>query len=179
MCDTRLRMTSTVSTSFGVHDKLQRNGQAIIPPAIEFPFGNVCNSSCMVASHNMSFDSGDPRIAEGIRLFNDGEFFACHDVFEDFWSELIGPEKTFFQGLIHAAVCLFHFEGGNLSGARKMYSSFSIYVSDFSPEFCGIDVARLQQDMQFCFEELLAVTSGYPHGLKLKPERVPSIHPTI
>jgi len=75
-------------------------------------------------------------------------------------------------------VCLFHFEGGNLSGARKMYSSFCVYVSDFSPEFCGIDVARLQQDMEFCLEELLAVSSGYPHGLQLKPERIPVIHNT-
>ena len=123
----------------------------------------------------MSFDPTDSRIDEGIQLFNEREFFACHDVFEDFWSELIGPEKTFFQGLIHAAVCLFHFEGGNLSGARKMYSSFRLYVSDSGPEFCGIDVQKLLGDMEFCFEELLAVSSGYPHGLELKPERIPTI----
>lgn len=123
----------------------------------------------------MSFDANDSRIDEGIELFNQQEFFACHDVFEDFWSELIGPEKTFFQGMIHAAVCLFHFEGGNLSGARKMYSSFRIYVSDSAPEFCGIDVQKLMDDMEFCFEELLAVSSGYPHGLELKPERIPTI----
>ena len=123
----------------------------------------------------MTFDSHDPRINEGIRLFNVQEFFACHDVFEDFWSELIGPEKTFFQGMIHAAVCLFHFEGGNLSGARKMYSSFRLYVGDFEPEFCGIDVRKLMDDMESCFDELLAVSSGYPHGLMLQPERIPTI----
>ncbi len=123
----------------------------------------------------MSFDANDSRIDDGIRLFNDQEFFACHDVFEDFWSELVGPEKTFFQGLIHAAVCLFHFEGGNLAGARKMYSSFRAYVSDSAPEFCGIEVQTLMDDMEFCFEELLAVSSGYPHGLTLKPERIPVI----
>lgn len=123
----------------------------------------------------MAFDPHDPRIDEGLRLFNQQEFFACHDVFEDLWSELIGPEKTFFQGLIHAAVCLFHFEGTNLSGARKMYSSFRIYVSDFAPEFYGIPVQQLLDDMAYCFEELAAVKSGYPHGLTLKPERIPQI----
>lgn len=127
----------------------------------------------------MAFDHQDPRIDEGIRLFNRQEFFACHDVFEDFWSELIGPEKIFFQGMIHAAVCLFHFEGGNLSGARKMYSSFRLYVSDFSPQYCRIEVQQLMDDMQHCFEELLAVSGGYPHGLELKSERIPTVvrHP--
>ena len=65
-------------------------------------------------------DFSDPRIDEGIRLFNAGEYFACHDVLEDFWSELTCPEKPFFQGLIQAAVALFHFEEGNLGGARRM-----------------------------------------------------------
>lgn len=123
----------------------------------------------------MTFDACDERIDQGIALFNQQEFFACHDVFEDFWSELVGPEKPFFQGLIHASVCLFHFEGGNLGGARKMYSSFRAYVGDFAPEFCGIQVQQLLDDMEFCFQDLLAVTSGYPHGLTLKPERIPQI----
>ncbi|MGV2336423.1 MAG UNVERIFIED_CONTAM: DUF309 domain-containing protein [Planctomycetaceae bacterium] len=39
----------------------------------------------------------DPRIDEGIRLFNAGDYFECHDVLEDFWSELTCPEKPFFQ----------------------------------------------------------------------------------
>jgi uncharacterized protein len=118
----------------------------------------------------------DCRIAEGIRLFNQREFFACHDVFEDFWSEQLGPEKTFIQGLIHAAVCLFHFDGGNLGGARKMYGSCCAYLQSFEPDFCGIDVARLLRDLEYCFEELLAVKEGYPHGLTLHPDRIPVIY---
>ncbi len=124
----------------------------------------------------MEYDADDQRIDEGIRLFNNGEFFACHDVFEDFWSELVGPDRRFFQGLIHAAVCLFHFEGGNLSGARKMYSSFVLYVQDFAPEFCRIRVDDLLSDMEHCFEELLAAKGGYPHGLTLPQDRVPQIN---
>ncbi|GAB5443314.1 MAG: hypothetical protein Fues2KO_36630 [Fuerstiella sp.] len=124
----------------------------------------------------LSFDPADGRIDEGIVLFNQREFFACHDVFEDFWSEIAGPDRVFFQGLIHAAVCLFHFEGDNLAGARKMYSSFRMYVGDFAPVFVGIDVERLLSDMEFCFRELAAVQSGYPTGLKLQAERIPAIH---
>ncbi|MEO2034432.1 MAG: DUF309 domain-containing protein [Planctomycetaceae bacterium] len=123
----------------------------------------------------MSFDPADPRIDDGIRLFNEREFFECHDVFEDFWSELVGPEKTFFHGLIHAAVCLFHFEGGNLGGARKMYGSCVAYLQTFEPEFCGVDVTRLLTDLEFCFEELLGEHRSYPHGITLRSARIPVI----
>lgn len=122
-----------------------------------------------------TFDPADPRIAEGIRLFNESEFFECHDVFEDFWSEQNVPEKSFFQGMIHAAVCLHHFEEENLTGARKMFGSFLRYVSPFAPRFSGIDVQRLMDDMESCFAELLAVSSGYPHGIVLDRQRLPQI----
>ncbi|MGB0742301.1 MAG: DUF309 domain-containing protein, partial [Planctomycetaceae bacterium] len=59
----------------------------------------------------------DERLAEGVKLFNEGEFFACHDVLEDLWTEQVCPERTFLQGLIQLAVALHHFEEGNLGGA--------------------------------------------------------------
>ncbi len=123
----------------------------------------------------MNFDPHDARIDDGIRLFNQQEFFACHDVFEDLWSELVGPEKPFFQGLIHAAVCLFHFEGSNLTGARKMYGSCENYLSPFAPCFLGIEVQQLLTDLRACFAELLDVQHGYPHGLTLRSELIPQI----
>ncbi|MCH2203178.1 MAG: DUF309 domain-containing protein [Fuerstiella sp.] len=123
----------------------------------------------------MLFDCNDPRIDHGIQLFNDREFFECHDVFEDFWSELIGPEKTFFHGLIHAAVCLFHFEGGNLGGARRMYGTCIAYLQTFEPEYCGVDVTQLLNDLKFCFEDLLTAHDGYPHGVTLRSSRIPYI----
>ena len=121
-------------------------------------------------------DPNDPRIEEGIRLFNDREFFECHDVFEDFWSELVGPEKKFFQGLIHAAVSLFHFEGGNYGGAQRMYRSCTTYLCPFEPTFARIDVTRLLSELRSCFAQLLATRNSYPHGLKLQADLIPIIH---
>ncbi|MFN5075598.1 MAG: DUF309 domain-containing protein [Planctomyces sp.] len=40
----------------------------------------------------------DPRVQQGIDLFNSGQYFDCHDVFEDYWSELTCAEKSLFQG---------------------------------------------------------------------------------
>lgn len=118
----------------------------------------------------------DPRIDEGILLFNAGEFFQCHDVLEDFWGELTCPEKPMFQGLIQAAVALFHFEEGNLGGARKMLTSCRAYLSPFSPACGGIEVERLLDELQLCFAELMKDHASYPSHLKLDPAQIPKIH---
>jgi predicted metal-dependent hydrolase len=120
-------------------------------------------------------DLNDPRIEEGICLFNAGEYFACHDVLEDFWGELTCPEKPFFQGLIQAAVALFHFEEGNLGGARRMSISSRAYMHPFAPSLGGIDVERLLNDMDACFAELCQPHESYPAHLQLQPSLIPRI----
>lgn len=112
---------------------------------------------------------------QGIALFNDEEFFACHDVLEEHWSEQVGDDKQFFQGLIHAAVCLFHFGESNFGGAIKMYGSCSRYLAGYAPTFLGLDIAQFLTDLDHCFAELNAVTSGYPKDIELRPERIPKI----
>lgn len=120
-------------------------------------------------------DFHDPRIEEGLRLFNAGEFFACHDVLEDFWGEQTCAEKPFFQGLIQAAVALFHFEEGNLGGARRMSLSSCAYLLPFAPETGGIDVQSLLEEMERCFAELWLPHAAYPDHVQLKPELIPQI----
>jgi uncharacterized protein len=114
----------------------------------------------------------DPRLAEAARLFNSREFFACHDVLEEVWNETVGPDRDLYQGLIHAAVALFHFSEGNFGGARKMYHSAVRYLTAFLPRECEFDLPRLLSDMQFCFHDLLTARE-YPVGLSLIEEHIP------
>ncbi|MBC7820973.1 MAG: DUF309 domain-containing protein, partial [Planctomycetaceae bacterium] len=58
-------------------------------------------------------DGYAPQYLEGLRLFNEEEFFEAHDVWEELWSESLGDEKKFLQGLIQASVSLFHFGNEN------------------------------------------------------------------
>ena len=45
------------------------------------------------------------RYTKGVWLFNARHFFECHEILEHLWLESIGTPKTFYQTLIHAAVC--------------------------------------------------------------------------
>ena len=118
----------------------------------------------------------DERYLEGIRLFNEHEFFECHDVLEDLWNDILGTEREFYQGLIHAAVCCFHFENENLGGARKMYVSCRAYLTPYGPRFMGVNIEQFLDELSICFHELRTAAAGqYPTGLKLNPQLVPTI----
>ena len=117
----------------------------------------------------------DSRYLKGIELFNLGGFFACHDELEEVWTETIGPERDFYQGLIHVAVSLFHFEGGNLGGARKMYESAQRYLAPYGDEYMGIRLGQLRAAHKHAFRELLGHHSGYPTGVELDSDDVPQI----
>jgi hypothetical protein len=120
-------------------------------------------------------DTYPDKYLEGVRLFNAEEFFECHDVLEELWSEVIGDEKKFYQGLIQASVALFHFGNENLGGARKMYESARAKLEPYLPSYMGIDLEKLLADLKNCFQELLDARDRYPTGVKLRDERIPKI----
>jgi predicted metal-dependent hydrolase len=72
----------------------------------------------------------DPRYLAGVVLFNRGDFFEAHEVWESIWMEA-GPDKKFYQGLIQAAVALCHFCNGNGRGAVKLFKSSRDYMSRY------------------------------------------------
>lgn len=98
----------------------------------------------------------DPRYLAGIVLFNRGDFFEAHEVWEDLWMDTAGPDKQFFQGLIQAAVGLCHFCNGNVRGAVKLYHSSWDYMKRYPTPHHGMDLGRFHADMERCFAELLA-----------------------
>ena len=112
---------------------------------------------------------------EGLRLFNAEDFFECHEVLEDLWSETQDERKKYYQGMIQAAVALFHFGNGNLGGAKKVYNSSRKYLEPYGPVFEGLDVARFLDEMQFCFQELIDNQETCPSGVVLRDERIPKI----
>jgi uncharacterized protein len=112
---------------------------------------------------------------EGLRLFNAEDFFESHEVLEELWGETQDERKKFYQGLIQAAVALLHFGNGNLGGAKKVYLTSRKYLEAYRPKFEGLDVTRLLDDMQYCFQELIDNQEACPAGIELHDDRVPKI----
>jgi predicted metal-dependent hydrolase len=91
----------------------------------------------------MTISPTDERLQAGINLFNAGEFFACHDVWEDLWSDILGEERDFIKGLIHLTVAMHHFSEGNPGGVRKMSRSATAYLSKYPGGYLQLNIAGL------------------------------------
>ena len=92
------------------------------------------------------------RLVRGINFFNSGRYFEAHEVWEDLWREESGPLRSFYQGLIQAAVGLHHLQRGNLLGAEAQIHKSLAKLAGYDAVTAGLDVARLRSDLQGCLE---------------------------
>ncbi len=117
----------------------------------------------------------DPLYLRGIEYFNRCEFFEAHEAWEELWADYQGPDRTFYQGLIQAAVCLHHFGNGNYRGARKLYYSSRKYLEAYLPTHQGLDVQLFLETMERCCRPIIDPNDPEPRG-ELIPELIPEIH---
>jgi len=111
-------------------------------------------------AYNPSMDSPptnyDARYLGGILFFNAHDFFQAHEVWEGLWLELAGgPDRRFIQGLIQAAVALYHFGNGNFPGARKLYQTSRGYMEPCGSPYLGLDSTRFWEQMEKCFRPIV------------------------
>jgi uncharacterized protein len=127
----------------------------------------------------MSSDStaGDyePLYIDGIAHFNACDYYESHEVWEELWTDYRGPSRKFYQGLIHAAVALYHFGNGNIRGARKLHGSVHGYLEPYAPRHLGLDVTAFLRDFDTCLADVAASTEDYPE-VELDPDLLPEIH---
>src|SRR5438128_5421786 len=116
----------------------------------------------------------DRRYLGGILFFNAQDFFEAHEVWESLWLDGAGAERKFVQGLIQAAVALYHFGNGNLRGATKLYRSSRDYMVVYPSPYLGLDIPAFWQRMERCFAEVLA---GSDPDRSLRPDE--ALLPTI
>jgi hypothetical protein len=117
----------------------------------------------------------EPKYLEGIRYFNECEFFEAHESWEEVWQEYQGPSRRFYQGLIQAAVCLHHFGNGNTRGARKLYYSSRGYLEPYAPLHMGVDLEKFLREMQACCQALIETEQEVPQA-EIVPDLIPEIH---
>ena len=113
---------------------------------------------------------------DGIRLFNEREFFAAHEVWEDAWRESYDLKKEFYQGLIQCAVALEHYRRSNPRGVVSLFDSYRRHFKDVPAEFMGLDVKSFLVEMH---RALRPVVEADPLPEKGAIELDPTVAPTI
>jgi predicted metal-dependent hydrolase len=103
-----------------------------------------------------------PRAAQGLRLFNAGEYFEAHEALEDAWKAEPGKVRELYRGILQIAVVYLHITRGNYNGAVKVHGRSRRWLKDW-PEICrGIEVGRLRREAETAIAEVL----------RLGPERI-------
>ncbi len=85
----------------------------------------------------------DERFEEGIRLFNDEEFFDAHEVWEDLWQGYRGDDRTFLQALIQVAAGFYHAQCRNARGAMSQLSKGLAKLAEYVPLHQTVRTASL------------------------------------
>jgi uncharacterized protein len=87
--------------------------------------------------------AGLPEHDEGIRLFNEAEFWHAHEQWERCWLAAQEPDRTFYQGLIQTAAALVHAQRGNQRGLERNWAKARPKVVALLPRHGGVELAAL------------------------------------
>jgi len=119
---------------------------------------------------------------EGVHLFNAGEWFDAHEVWEDIWHMASGPRKNFYQGLIQLAVTLEHVRRGNPRGVRSVFRTAVTKFEGLPTRYMGIDIAQLLNAMRRAVDPILNLPAeafepnrGHGQALPFDEANVPKI----
>ena len=106
----------------------------------------------------------DELLQRGVQLFNNGEFFQCHEVLEEVWMSEREPRRLFLQALIHLAVGLYHCQRGNPVGASRQLRKALKKLDAYVPSCEGIDTGQLYREALAALEQIEAGVplSAYP-----------------
>ena len=84
-----------------------------------------------------------PEFERAITEFNQQQFYACHDTLEAIWIDAEEADKRFYQGILQVAVGCYHLSNDNLRGAIILLGEAVRRLSDYQPDYEGIDVEQL------------------------------------
>jgi predicted metal-dependent hydrolase len=87
-------------------------------------------------------------LAEGLRLYEAGEFFAAHEAWESVWLRSREPDKTFLQGLIQVTAAFHHLKRNNPRGAAVLLQAALRRLEPYPELFGGIWVTLLCDDIR-------------------------------
>ena len=84
---------------------------------------------------------------DGLRAYEEKDFFEAHELWEKLWSEYYLADRTLIQGLIQLAVSFVHLGNGNLNGAKSLLKKSADKLSSFSGVHRGINIDNLKQQI--------------------------------
>ncbi len=91
----------------------------------------------------------DARLRKGIRLFNDRQFFDCHEALEALYLDTESANKPFLEGLIQLAAAFRIFcEFDETRGPVRMIHQALVRLENYQPLFLHVRVEQLMAELE-------------------------------
>ncbi len=97
---------------------------------------------------------------EYIELFNERDFYDCHEVLEDLWLDYQGPSRRFYQGLIHLAAAYLLLMRERMSGCKARFKSTLSYLEDYPDEYLHLELNPIRENVRMWLTRLENVQNG-------------------
>jgi len=111
------------------------------------------------------------RLLTAVKLFNDKEYFECHEVLEDIWFDVRDNSRDLYQGLLHASVALYHLtKKNNLKGTLIQLKKAEEKLGRLEGKVKEIDLTKLLGQLKRIAEKIQK---------KEQPKRLPKIIITL
>ncbi|HUU44352.1 MAG TPA: DUF309 domain-containing protein [Acidobacteriota bacterium] len=108
----------------------------------------------------------------GLVEFNTGRYFEAHDIWEELWHALRGPDRRYLQALIHLAVGAYHHENHNDKGARSQWQKALAKLDPYPDPHWGVATIPWRTWISSFLNG--ASVDDHPPGLVLDPDGFPS-----
>ncbi len=110
------------------------------PPLIYPPEQTVLEQTCRVPLSEMAL--------QGLRLYNQGEYFEAHEALEAAWRQDQTPGRELYQGVLQVGIAYLQIGRGNYIGALKMFLRARQWLDPLPDQCRGVEVEQLRQDAQ-------------------------------
>lgn len=95
-------------------------------------------------------DPPPPGLITGIELYNQGEYYECHEVLEDIWRAEPDDVRFLYQGILQVGVGFHHLSNQNWRGAVGLLEGGIDKLNRFQPRCMGVDTAALLAGASQC-----------------------------
>lgn len=83
---------------------------------------------------------------QGIEMFNEGQYYKQHDLFEEQWVATETPVRDLYRAILQVGVAYFQIERNNYRGALKMLQR-SVQWLVILPDVCqGVNIKKLRDE---------------------------------
>lgn len=122
----------------------------------------------MKRTTSQATESNEDKFHKGIILFNYGEFFKAHEVWEEIWLAAGEPDKTFLQGLIQLAAAFHHYSRGNRAGTQSLVAAALEKLEKFPADYFAVNLAVLRMAAR----EWAAAPRNHPGCVPVPPPKI-------